>query len=162
MTGPGELQMGHMTEIAVGGTAQTDRGLRLAFSARSAAVHGSTQLIANADLETIVLAIMAERRERYVLFGRHLFADPAWDILLFLTLADLRQRRMTVSQLCDGIDAPMTTALRWIANMTDQGLLVRRDDQTDKRRKFIELSPDALGKMTHYCSTAAIRHLLAA
>jgi hypothetical protein len=154
--------MGHMIEFAARGTAQADRGLRLAFASGPPADHGSTQLIDNAELEKVALAIMAERRERYVLFGDHLFADPAWDILLVLTIAGMRQRRMTLSHLCDAVDAPMTTALRWIANMTDDGLLVRLEDRMDKRRKFIELSPDALGKMVQYCSAAANRRLLAA
>lgn len=154
--------MGHMAEIAVGRTAQIDRKLRLAFPAQPAEVHDSIQPMANAELEKVAFAIMAERQERYALFGRHLFADPAWDILLVLTIAKAGQRRMTVSQLCDGVGGPMTTSLRWIRNLTDLGLLVRQDDKTDKRRKFIELSPDALIKMIQYCSTAAIRTRLAA
>lgn len=155
--------MGHMTGIAAAdGTAQIDSRLRLAFPTEPTADHVSAQPIANAELEKIALDIRAERRHRYVLFGQHLFADPAWDILLVLTIAGCRQRRMTVSKLCDEVDAPMTTALRWIANMTDEGLLVRLEDRTDKRRKFLELSPDAMRKMAQYCSTRANPRALAA
>lgn len=103
-------------------------------------------------------AVMAARRARGDLFGRHLFADPAWDILLALTVAESRQRRLTISQLCERVDVPPTTALRWIVIMTEEGLLVRSDDATDKRRKFIVLSPAAREKMAeHLAATAGLR-----
>lgn len=154
--------MGYMGEIEFGTPAQADSKVRLAYSAEPAATTVSSGPFAAAELERIASALMAERRDRYALFGQHLFADPAWDILLVLTIAECRQRRVTVSQLCERIDVPMTTALRWIANMTDEGTLVRHEDTTDKRRKFIELSREALQKMTDYCTKAAKPRLLAA
>ena len=38
---------------------------------------------------------------------------------------------------------PPTTALRWIAQMTEAGLLERIEDETDRRRAFIALSDRA-------------------
>lgn len=114
------------------------------------------------ELEWAALAMIADRRRRYDHFDKRLFADPAWDILLAMTVAECRQQRVTISQLCGRIDAPMTTALRWITSMTDAGLLVRRDDLTDKRRKFIELSPQALSEMIRYCAPPATPSALAA
>lgn len=147
--------MDYSAEFEAGGPAETDDMVRLAFSARPSANHGSVWPFVGAELEKVASAIMAERRARYALFDQRLFAGPAWDILLVLAIAECRQRRVTVSQLCERIDVPMTTALRWIASMTEDGLLVRRNDMTDKRRKFIELSPDALRRMVQYCTTAA-------
>lgn len=102
--------------------------------------------------EERVRAIIARRRQRYDFFPQRLFADPAWDILLALTVAACRQHRVPVSKLCRRVDVPMTTALRWVKMLTDEGLLVRRDDSTDKRRKYLELSPGALSMMIAYCS----------
>lgn len=157
--------MGYITEIVADGATHADIANHqtvLAFRAQPAKEDASAAPFVGAELEKAASAILAERRERYSFFGQHLFADPAWDILLVLTIAECRQRRVTVSQLCERVDVPMTTALRWIANMTDEGLLVRRDDMTDKRRKFIELSPDALRKMIQYCSATAKPRVCAA
>lgn len=114
------------------------------------------------ELEQFVRGIIRRRRERAKFFPNWLFADPAWEILLALTLAEQRQLRLSVSSLCDRVDVPRTTALRWIASMTEEGLLVRRDDPTDRRRKYVELSPGALASMVEYCFATAAPDRLAA
>lgn len=151
--------MGYISDIAGGGTASTNNKVGSVGQHEAGA---SMQPYSGEELEQLASAIMAARRDRGQLFGQHLFADPAWDILLVLTIAECRQRRMTITQLCDRIDVPMTTALRWIANMTDEGLLVRRDDMTDKRRKFIALAPETRQKMIHYSMTTAKLRAVAA
>jgi DNA-binding MarR family transcriptional regulator len=45
---------------------------------------------------------------------------------------------------------PPTTALRWIAQMTEAGLLVRVEDESDRRRAFIDLSDKAAEAMARY------------
>jgi DNA-binding MarR family transcriptional regulator len=79
--------------------------------------------------------------------------------LLVLALAETRYHRLTVSKLCARVDAPATTALRWIKLMTEAGLLVRSDDATDKRRKYIRLSADAYARMAEYCSSSNVAAL---
>lgn len=114
---------------------------------------GPQASLAHGDLESIVAKLITERRQRHAHFSASLFSDPAWDILLVLTLAESCHQRLTVTKLCERVDVPMTTALRWISALTVEGLLVRRDDVNDKRRKFIELSSDAYAAMAAYCST---------
>lgn len=109
--------------------------------------------IARQDLESKVAKLITERRRRHAYFAAGLFSDPAWDILLALALSESRHHRLTTTKLCKRLDVPMTTALRWISALTCEGLLVRRDDPNDKRRKFIELSSDAHAAMVAYCST---------
>ena len=94
-------------------------------------------------VELIVKRLISERRQRGTFFPGELFADPAWELLLALTLAQAQGRRTSITTLCNQVEIPASTALRWIAKLTDQGLFIRRDDETDKRRKFIELSPHA-------------------
>ena len=113
-------------------------------------------------VEHIVKKLIAERRRRYSFFPEGLFADPAWEILLTLALAESRHQRLSVSKLCSRVDMPPTTTLRWIGKLTDEGLLLRRDDLHDKRRKYIELSPDAFAMMGAFCSTAGATTSLAA
>ncbi|HET7605949.1 MAG TPA: winged helix DNA-binding protein [Sphingomicrobium sp.] len=108
-----------------------------------------------AALEPILERLIAERRRRASFLPGGLFSDPAWDILLAMALADARQQRLTICNLCDRVDAPPTTALRWIATLTEAGLLVRFDDATDRRRKYLELSLDTRARMAAYCSAVA-------
>jgi hypothetical protein len=115
------------------------------------AVNGSVSYLSSRPhLEQKAAALIAERDKRAQFFAEELFADPAWDILLDLTLAALQQRRVTVSNLCIGAHVPQTTALRWIKMMADQGLLERQDDRLDARRKFVALAPATLKKMLTY------------
>lgn len=97
-----------------------------------------------------VKAMIESRSRRYRFFADNLFADPAWDILLDLYLADLEQRRTTVTSLCISAAVPPTTALRWITTLVDRDLLIRRPDKLDRRRVFIELSPHSLESMHAY------------
>ena len=90
------------------------------------------------------------RRLRDELFGEGLFADPAWDILLDLTAARIERRSVAVSSLCIAAAVPATTALRWIKQLTDAGLLRRVADPDDGRRVFIELTERAADAMTTY------------
>lgn len=115
-----------------------------------------------ADIEQAVKKLISERRKRSCYFPSNFFADPAWDILLVLTLAQTRDQRISVSRLCERLDVPTTTALRWINALTEAGLLIRRDDATDKRRKYIELASHAYVSMTAYCSTTGANLRVAA
>ena len=98
----------------------------------------------------IVRSAIRSRRLRARFFTEELFADPAWDMLLDLTQAELAQHRVPVSSLCIAAAVPATTALRWIKSMTDSGLFVRRADPHDGRRVFVELSAVASAAMRGY------------
>jgi DNA-binding MarR family transcriptional regulator len=83
-------------------------------------------------------------------FDGDLFADPAWDMLLDLTAARVEHVRVSVTSLCIASGVPPTTALRWISQMTDAGLLERIEDETDRRRAFIQLTDKAVEAMSRY------------
>jgi DNA-binding MarR family transcriptional regulator len=83
-------------------------------------------------------------------FGTALFEDPGWDMLLDLYAAELEQARVSVSSLCIAAAVAPTTALRWIARMTDTGLFERRPDMHDRRRAFMVLSERASEAMRGY------------
>lgn len=95
-----------------------------------------------------VESILKARRLRGQFFGPDLFADPAWDILLDLYVAELKGVRTTVSQLCIGAAVPTTTAIRWIRSLEKKGLLQRTRDYFDGRRSFISLMPEASKRMS--------------
>lgn len=95
------------------------------------------------------------RRLRERFFEPGLFADPAWDIFLDLTAAQLEGEDVPVSSLCAAAAVPPSTALRWIAALTDQGLLVRRADPEDRRRVFIDLAQPVARAMERYFAAIA-------
>lgn len=89
------------------------------------------------------------RRRRDVLFGRELFQDPAWDLLLYLFRAAGANQEVGVSEACDGMAVPQTTALRWIRQLEEAGLIVREGDPADARRSHVRLSRRAARLMYH-------------
>lgn len=98
----------------------------------------------------LVKSVIRERQRRVEFFDGDLFADPAWDILLDLTAARAEHRRVSVTSLCIAANVPPTTALRWITQMVDAGILERVQDDTDRRRAFIVLSDSAADAMARY------------
>lgn len=98
----------------------------------------------------VVRSIIRARRLRDQFIPGNLFADPAWDILLDLLQAEIIQHRVPVSSLCIASAVPATTALRWIRTMTEQNMLLRREDPHDARRVFIELAPPTSAAVRRY------------
>ncbi len=98
----------------------------------------------------LVRRIIRQRQLRGRFFDAELFADPAWDMLLDLTAARVEHTRVSVTSLCIASGVPPTTALRWIGQMTELGLLERVEDETDRRRAFIALTDKAAEAMARY------------
>lgn len=98
----------------------------------------------------LVRRIIHQRQQRARFFDGGLFADPAWDILLDLTAARAEHVRVSVTSLCIASGVPPTTALRWIAQMVETGLLERQEDTGDRRRAFIALSDRGADAMARY------------
>ena len=109
--------------------------------------------------EAEVRAVLAARRTREEVIGAELFADPAWDILLYLYAASLKQCRVTVSELTLASAVPQTTGLRWINKLDELGLIKRSGDPLDGRRIWVELSDEGKLKMNAFFN--AIRSGLA-
>jgi hypothetical protein len=101
--------------------------------------------------------VIRARRMRAQFFGRGMFADPAWDMLLDLFAAGLERRRVSVSSLCIAAAVPPTTALRWIGTLHDAGLFERQADPTDRRRAYIALSQKGLDGMRSYVERGEAR-----
>ena len=98
----------------------------------------------------LVRRIIRQRQLRARFFDGDLFGDPAWDMLLDLTAARAEHARVSVTSLCIASGVPPTTALRWIGQMTEAGLLERVEDETDRRRAFITLTDKAADNMARY------------
>jgi hypothetical protein len=88
------------------------------------------------------------RRLRERIFGRGLFSDPSWDILLDLYISNREARKVTISSACIAASAPSTTATRHIAHLVQRGLVLRIPHPADARSSYLELSPKADAKLT--------------
>ena len=98
----------------------------------------------------LVRRIIRQRQLRARFFDGALFADPAWDILLDLTAARAEHIRVSVTSLCIASGVPPTTALRWIGQMSEAGLLQRVVDDTARRRACVALTDRAAVAMARY------------
>lgn len=101
-----------------------------------------------------VRQVIRARRLRDRQFGKGLFEDPAWDMMLDLFAAHLERADVSVSSLCIAAAVPPTTALRWITRMSHAGILERRPDPFDRRRAFMGLTKSALDGMRSYVGAA--------
>lgn len=98
----------------------------------------------------MVRRIIHQRQMRGKFFNPELFADPAWDMLLDLTAARAEQIRVSVTSLCIASGVPPTTALRWIGQLSEAGLVERLEDESDRRRAFIALTDKAADSMARF------------
>lgn len=116
------------------------------ISAQSALQTPGTAAPAPIDA-AFVNGVIRSRQARAKFFPGDLFADPAWDILLDLTMSRLEGKEISISSLCLASGVPPSTALRWIKSMTDAGMLIRRADLADGRRFIVELSQPTADSM---------------
>lgn len=105
------------------------------------------------EIGATLRTIINSRSLRSRFFPSQLFADPAWDILLDLTRAKLDGQQVSVSSVCIAASVPMSTALRWVRQMTEAGLLRRWTDPKDRRRDLITLTDPTTSHMRDYLAS---------
>ena len=127
-----------------------DGGELMAMLETTSAQNDSDAAPTDQQIGTTLRAIINIRGLRTRYFPSQIFADPAWDILLDLTRAKLDGQQVSVSSVCIAASVPMSTALRWVKQMTDAGLLLRWTDPKDRRRDLIALTETTAGHMRDY------------
>ena len=101
------------------------------------------------SVETVRKIIRARRlRARY--FPDHLFAEPAWDMLLDLFVASVRGRQVSVTSLCRAAEVSDATGLRWIDMLEGKGLVRRRSVSEEGHLRYVELSDGGFEAMCKY------------
>lgn len=106
--------------------------------------------LSDKEISATLRGIIGSRALRGRYFPSQIFADPAWDILLDLTRAKLDGQQVSVSSVCIAASVPMSTALRWVKQMTEAGLLRRWTDPKDRRRDLIALTETTAAHMRDY------------
>ena len=102
------------------------------------------------DRVRIVRNLCHARLRRNEIIGPNLFFDPAWDILLEVYLAELEQRRVSVSNIGLTSGVPASTTIRWLTKLEEAEMLIKRDDPLDGRRVFISMTETATQMMNAY------------
>lgn len=95
-----------------------------------------------------------ERRCRSRHFPPHLFAEPAWDILLDLFVNGVRNRAISITSACIAGGIPATTGLRWLGLLEKEGLLVRETSGDDARVTWVRLSDQGMNAVRGYIAEA--------
>jgi hypothetical protein len=111
----------------------------------------------DAVLARLVQEILRSRRLRERMFGSDLFGEPAWDILLELFGAQYSKEKMSVSGACYASAVPVTTALRWISKLENDGWVQRAIDPRDGRRHWLHLTEWGNARIRGFLSELAIR-----
>ena len=73
-------------------------------------------------------AILRFRRIRSELLPHELFAEPGWDLLLELFVADAHGHRLTAREVSDRDNIPPTVLSRWLIHLTQIGYIVGDGD----------------------------------
>lgn len=94
--------------------------------------------------------MLRAKRRRDAIFAGEGFGDPGWDLLLELYSVDLAKAQIATSELGKAASIAPSTALRWLGQLEQSGLIVRARDDADKRRMFVRLSPKGLALMREY------------
>jgi DNA-binding MarR family transcriptional regulator len=102
--------------------------------------------------------LKAARLARSNFFHSDLFAEPAWDMMLALYIAEGEGFRLKVSDLCYEGSVPTTTALRWLDRLLELQMARKRRSPTDGRVHFVEIHPDTTRKMNAYFELTLKRH----
>lgn len=111
--------------------------------------------VARAGLVGIARRLVKEADAREAYFPDCVSHDPVWRILLDLYIHSATHRKVTVSDAYVASRAPSTTALRWIGELVEQGLLIRTPDPRDRRRAYVTLSDEAFARMSSYLAGIA-------
>ena len=104
-----------------------------------------------------IRALVAARVDRNAIFGTTLNADPAWEMLLDLAVAEASGRWVSVTSLCLASGAATTTALRRIDDLQEAGLVERQPDATDRRRINVRLTQTGRTRMQEFVDRQAGR-----
>jgi DNA-binding MarR family transcriptional regulator len=100
--------------------------------------------------------MLVERMRRIEIFGKEIFKEPAWDMLLILYVNESFGTRQTVSRLIENSGASFTTGLRWMKYLTNKGLIERSGHPNDKRKAFLKLTDTGRMALEKYLAGAIV------
>jgi hypothetical protein len=100
---------------------------------RGAATH-------DADLAEFARQTLTGRRERDRYFDPMVFSNPAWDMLLAMYVASAEGRALGVLDCCAAAPVAQGVALRWLAYLKQEEMVIETRDSVQSRQTRIRLS----------------------
>ncbi len=94
--------------------------------------------------------LLRERRLRCEYLPQELFGEPAWDMLLDLYVAEKKNQLISTTSACLASNAPLSTALRWLKVLEEDGYIYRISDEQDARRTFVRITEKGYMNVTAY------------
>ena len=94
--------------------------------------------------------IYEKRRERKEHVPGQFLSEPAWDMLLELFMQFAGGAKVSTTSLCIAADCPGSTALRYIAQLEEAGLVTRAASEFDGRVTFVELTDEGVLSVGRY------------
>lgn len=94
-----------------------------------------------------VQSVLNVRRARERLFGKSLFSDPAWDVILELYGAMLANRRMSASHLSLAIGTPRSVIERWLNALARSGLVTFEPGEGGASEPVVRLTAEGSSKL---------------
>lgn len=88
--------------------------------------------------------------------GNGLFADSCWNMCLDIYICGLKDEQVTVSAIAHSSGIPMTTAMRYINVMVEQGLLEKSSNPADNRMVFVAVSGTCRDRIESLLSNAPL------
>lgn len=131
-------ELGRLSDVVIG------LANRQAVSISDAISMVEMKFSSDSPTKSVVQYAIAEkqvRMKRNEILGTSIFRDPAWDMTLDLFIADHYGEAMPVTSLCVGSGVAMTTALRHVERLVQQGFAIKRDDPHDNRLTLVSLNP---------------------
>jgi DNA-binding MarR family transcriptional regulator len=104
----------------------------------------------NEDMARAMEEERARARIREKLFGSFRLGHAGWMLMLVLAEAQGSGGELTVKSAAYAAGLPLSSALRKINEMCEDGLLNRRSDPSDNRRSFVTLTGRAKGLLSEY------------
>ena len=84
--------------------------------------------------------IYENRQGRNKFLPEELLAEPAWDMLLELFMQFSGGAKVSTSSLCIASNSPQSTALRYLAQLEELGLVERFPAKNDRRVQLVTLT----------------------
>jgi len=107
-----------------------------------------------ASLRTLNL-LQKLQEARTGIFGEAVMPEPAWEMLAELMRARMAGQHLSVTSLALSSRSPMTSALRRIEDLIQGGLVARMPDPADRRRTYVELTPEGMARMQIFLESFA-------
>jgi len=143
---PGARELQQIADTAKALAADMRRTIEQDSGRREAGSTASAPRAEDSSLRTLKL-LQKLQEARSSIFGEAVMPEPAWEMLAELMRARLASQHLSVTSLALSSKSPMTTALRRIEDLIQGGLAARVPDPADRRRTYVELTPEGMARM---------------